>query len=332
MGLHTIKGQAGAVEVVEHALRNDRLAHAYLFVGPSGVGKLRLARALARAKNCAEDAAGCGRCESCRRIDADKHPDVRVFHPREEGNRNLQVELVRSDILPFVKFAPFEGRAAFLIFPHADVSFPVHHPEAANAMLKTLEEPRGDVHFVLTSERPDSLLPTIRSRCQRVRFGALPAPILDSILEQHAIAAERRPAAVALAQGRADRALALCDEGRAQELLQWAERIDAALDAADSGELIGLAEELARHDQRTLIMETLALFYRDVAALGLGLPDGNLAFRHRLDNLQRCAARLSPGRAAERVAQLQQLEADIERNANPQLALDALLLGMAAAR
>ena len=87
-----------------------RLAQGYLFVGPSGVGKQLTALALARAALCRAIAkAAAGSCETCRRIDAGVHPDVRVFAPRDEGNRNLPVDFVRNEILPFAKFAPFEA-------------------------------------------------------------------------------------------------------------------------------------------------------------------------------------------------------------------------------
>ena len=182
MGLSAIAGQEQALALGRRALESDRLGQAYLFVGPSGVGKQLTALALARAALCETASRGqsgggtreaCERCESCRRIREGVHPDVRVFAPRDEGKRNLPVDFVRTEILPFAKFAPFEASRAFVIFPEADVSFPVEHPEAANALLKTLEEPRSRVCFVLTSERPDRLLATIRSRCQRVRFARL---------------------------------------------------------------------------------------------------------------------------------------------------------------
>ena len=158
-----ILAQESAVRTLRHALAQDRVAHAYLFEGPSGVGKERAALALAAALLCpnARSGAACS-CNACGRIQSGVHPDVRVFRPRDEGDRNLAVEVVRSEILPFARFAPFEGEAACLIFPEADVSFPEQHAESANALLKTLEEPRTKLTFMLLSERPDRLLPTIR--------------------------------------------------------------------------------------------------------------------------------------------------------------------------
>jgi DNA polymerase-3 subunit delta' len=332
MSFQAIEGQDSAVRLLEHALRAGRIGQAYLFVGPSGVGKQKTALALARAALCeTSPGIGCDACEICRRVDEGKHPDARVFEPRDEGNRNLQVEQLRNEILPLAKFAPFEGKAAFLIFPQADVSFPVQHPEAANALLKTLEEPRANVHFVLLSERPERLLPTIRSRCQRVRFSRLPKAVIARVLERSGATQEAREAALALAAGRADRALALCANDRAEHIAQWTLRIDEALAQRNPGVLLDLASELASSEDRALVLEALQTFYRDVAARALGAAPSELAFGARLELLDARGEELRAGRAAARVAVLQQIGEDIEStNANPEIALDGALFALAA--
>src|SRR5690349_8927162 len=99
MTFAAIEAQDSAVQVLRHALAEQRIGQSYLFVGPSGVGKQLAALALARAANCKTlPGEGCDQCESCRRIDAGVHPDVRVFAPRDEGNRNLPVEHLRSEV------------------------------------------------------------------------------------------------------------------------------------------------------------------------------------------------------------------------------------------
>jgi DNA polymerase III gamma/tau subunit len=156
-----ILAQDGPLSTLKRALEKQRVAQAYLFEGPGGVGKEKAALALASTMLCSDDPKGCGRCNTCRRIANNTHPDVRVFRPREEGDRNIQIEFVRETILPFARFAPFEANTALVIFPQADVSFPAQHAEAANALLKTLEEPRENLHFVLLAERPDRLLTSL---------------------------------------------------------------------------------------------------------------------------------------------------------------------------
>jgi DNA polymerase III subunit delta' len=314
-----IAGQEAAVRTLERALSADRLASAYLFEGPGGVGKQRTALALATARVAGSDAS------VARRIHEGRHPDVRIVPPRDEGARNLPVELLRSDILPFAQFAPFEASASFIVFPEADVSFPPTHPEAANALLKTLEEPRRGVHFVLLAERPDRLLPTIRSRCQSLRFHRLSRPVLEQILEEHGTDRSRRDEAVALADGRADRALALAREDDAGSLLEAALQVDAAVASGAPGTMADAAEALAKSDRLPLVLDTLATFYRDVACASLGLSDAELTFRHAASAVRGRARTVVAAQAAHRVERIQDALAAIEHNANPHIAMDALL-------
>ncbi len=321
-----VRGQASAISTITRALANDRVAHAYLFEGPSGVGKERAALALACARLCpTAPQVGCGTCSVCERVQAGKHPDVRVVRPRDEGHRNIAVEVVRDEILPFAKFAPFEAKAACLIFPEADVSFPVQHAEAANAMLKTLEEPRAAVSFILLSERPERLLPTIRSRCQSVRFAPLSTQLLHEILAQHNVPEEARDAAVALARGRADRALLLAEEGRAERLLELALRIDDAVESKRAGAIIEVADDLAGSDERDVLLDTLSLFYRDVASSALLGASAPLSFPHKSELLTRRAGTLGAARAAARVQAIETTTEALGRNANPEVAMDAML-------
>lgn len=317
-----IRAQDVALGVLQRALHNGRLASAYLFEGPSGVGKELAAVALAKAV-LGEDA--------WHRIDQGSHPDVRKFHPREDGHRNIRVETLREEILPYAEFAPFEGKAAFLIFPQADISFPENHAESANALLKSLEEPKPNVTYLMLAERPERLLPTIRSRCQRLRFSPLPPAVIESILVAHEIPDEARPAAVALADGRADRALRLAQEGEAAALLELAMKVDEAVGGSRPGALVHAAEQLARHDDLLLALDSLCLFYRDVAAVGCGLNDNALRFAHVAKLIRARARHVSPRAAAERIALVQRSLEDLEGNAARQSAMDALLHRMRAA-
>ena len=317
-----IRAQDGAIEILTRAAQKGRLASAYLFEGPSGVGKQRTALALASHVIAGADP------ELRRRIEAAAHPDVRIFTPRDEGDRNLQIATVRDQILPFTQYAPFEGKAAFLVFPDADVSFPEGHPEAANALLKTLEEPRPGVHFILLAGRPDRLLTTIRSRCQKVRFGRLPAPVLDEILRERGIADEARIAAVALADGRADRAIALAADGAADALLELAMRIDDVASAGRPGGVVALADELGKRDEPNEILDALSTFYRDVAAAALGVDDSGLAFRHRAARIRERAEHVGAVRAARACEKIRAMEEALEGNANKEIAFGDLLFAI----
>lgn len=320
--LASVRAQEGAVRALSRAREQGRVASAYLFDGPSGVGKQLTALSFASDLVAGTDP------RIIDRIQSGSHPDVRVFGPRDEGKRNIQVEVLRGEILPLAQFAPFEAGATFFIFPEADVSFPAFQPEAANALLKTLEEPRPNVHFILTSERPDSLLPTIRSRCQRVRFARLPDAVLRDILESEGVPEPSIAPAIALSAGRADVALALARESAVDALTDLIISVDDAVRGAGPGALVELAEHLARRDDLELALLTLQTFYRDLAVTSLGLSAHALGFSTRAPELRERAATVSPTAAAARVSLIHQCVRSMQHNANRQVALDSLLFAL----
>lgn len=322
--LQAVKGQTQALRTLRAALRTERLASAYLFHGPSGVGK----------QLCALELATAVIGESQReRIFSGSHPDVRVWGPRPDGKRNIRVEELRENVLPVAQYAPFEAEHAFLIFPEADVSFPAAIPGSANALLKTLEEPRQGVHFILLAERPDRLLPTIRSRAQPVRFSRLSDDIIEDVLRDQGVEDEAtRLLAMAVAAGRADRALFLAEEERGAALFDAVVDLDDVARQGSPGDIVEKAEATAKREDRALLLETLQIFYRDIAARGLGVDAARVAFRHRLDILDERAKTRTPGAAAECVRLTLELTENLERNANPQTALDHYLCCLRRAR
>jgi DNA polymerase-3 subunit delta' len=162
-----IVGQEIAVSVLTRALEQGP-SHAYLFLGPPGVGKTEAALAYAAGLACPHS--GCGTCQTCKRVQEGLHPDVEIVSP--EGNFIRKEEI--AEINSHAVYRPFEARAKVYVFLEAD-SF---NAEAANAFLKTLEEPPPHVYFILVTDRPDRLLPTIVSRCQSVTFGPVPLPAM----------------------------------------------------------------------------------------------------------------------------------------------------------
>lgn len=328
MGLfRNIQGQDAALKILGRALREKKLASAYLFEGPSGVGKERAALELAR------EVISQGDPKIAERIERGTHPDLRIFRPRDEGARNLPVEIFREEILPIVQFAPFEAKATFLIFPDADLSFPDNHPEAANAFLKTLEEPPPSVHFILLASRPDRLLDTTRSRCQRVRFAPLEPRILHEVLRRENITDEAiRSSAIALAGGRADRALELARGSRVEELFDLALSIDRAASERKPGTRLDRADALRTADDPQLALEALAIFYRDFVQLLAGRDAGALSFSHREAELRARARQLSLESAAEAEAVVRRALQRLERGANAQIATESLVFELARAR
>jgi DNA polymerase III subunit delta' len=229
-------GQERAEAILSRALQQRRVSHAYLFVGPEAVGKNTAATLFAQAVNCerqddggrgrqgdgatdevnsegvlAFDFAGsprpvapsppppvspssltpCGVCDSCRRIAAGTHPDVHVIVPGSKGGQNISVEQMR-DVRQDVARRPIMGRRKLYLIPNAEAM----NEEAANTLLKTLEEPPEYVTLILMATSPTRVLPTVLSRCHVVPFGLAPAGAIREWLQANGIAAE---AAAALA-------------------------------------------------------------------------------------------------------------------------------------
>lgn len=326
--LTRVRGQDAALRVLTSALEGGKLASAYLFHGPPGVGKELAARSLAVTRIAGSDET------LARRIEGKNHPDVRVFGPREDGAHNLEVEFIRTEVLPFAQFAPFEAKSAFVIFPEADVSFPEFATSAANALLKTLEEPRPNVHFVLVSSRPNRLLPTIRSRCQPLRFAPLPADVLEGILEAEGIPNEARAGAVALARGRADRALDLARSGKVDAVFDRALELHRLTLAKRPSELYGASERLTKleEDDRALDLEALALLYRDLALTGASVDSPTLAFAAKAQELAKACRTVSLAAFGARESAIQRALDLLGRgNASVQVVLDALFFELARA-
>jgi len=205
-----VRGHAQAQARLSRAITRDQLHHGLIFVGPRGVGKATLARGLGAALHCKEaPAVGCGSCTSCRRIAAGTHAGVEWLAPDEPGGR-VKIEHARA-LAHRLEMAPFEGDRHLVVFDPADAI-----GEAGfNAMLKTIEEPRPGVHFVMIVTGLDVLLPTILSRCLTVRLGRLEDADVSAIVAAQVESAETPPTAeridlaVGLAGGSAGLAVTL---------------------------------------------------------------------------------------------------------------------------
>ncbi len=148
-----------------NALHKKRLFSSYVFSGPEGIGKKKTAIAIAAMLNCeSAENSPCGICRSCLKIQGNTHVDVNIIEAEKDEILAEQAE----NILDAIRFAPFEGKARVFIIDNAHQL----NPTSGNMLLKTLEEPPSGNYFFLITSKPDSLLPTIRSRCQEVSFSS----------------------------------------------------------------------------------------------------------------------------------------------------------------
>ncbi len=243
MPLSAICGQERAIRLLRRAWSGGRLAQAYVFAGVSGVGKRTTALALAQAVNCLAPTGGpeadaCGACSACRRIAAGQHPDVMLIGPAEDKTVITidQVRLLGTQ----AALRAYEGRSKVWILDPADQM----QEAAANALLKTLEEPAGSALFVLLCTAVSALLPTIRSRCQEVRFDPLSDTALAAILGQHGRSAEEAGRLAALAGGSAGRALEIDLAQETADRAQLIAEVAAALNSLPA--LLEVAERLGK--------------------------------------------------------------------------------------
>ncbi len=221
MALREVQGQARAISALERSLASGHVHHAWVFVGPEGVGKELAAVGLTQALTCPEKPnVGCGQCSSCQRVLRRNHPDVTWVLTEDEQvarglvgrgdfdhtpSRDIKVEQVRA-LGERLAFRALESRhkVALLIDAHA------MNAQAQNALLKTLEEPPKGTVLVLTTSMPDKLLPTIRSRCAKAHFGPLPeAFLVEKLVAKRKIDTATAQQAARLAGGSLSRAMEL---------------------------------------------------------------------------------------------------------------------------
>jgi DNA polymerase-3 subunit delta' len=237
MSFTSIRDQDVPVRLLRNMLGRNRVPNGLLFWGPGGVGKRMTAFEMAKAINCARgDGDACDACLSCRKVASGNHPDVTLVAPVKKS-RIIDVDTINA-VNDLAALRPFESKWRVFVLQEADRM----GIAAQNHFLKTLEEPPGNSLFILVTEYPGLLLPTIRSRCQRVRFGVLrTATVTELLLRGRDLPRDTAESIAALAQGQMSRALDLVDSEKRETVLDITKRL------ADGDDPIGLAEAFARN-------------------------------------------------------------------------------------
>lgn len=330
MSFRQIAGHRHLLELVTRAASRGTLPPSLIFAGPEGVGKRMAAVALAQLMNCLQTEKfqgldACGTCASCKRIARGVHADVLMVEPGDTGA--IKIDQVR-DAIERSAYRPFEGRRRVVIINDAEAL----NIEAQNALLKTLEEPPAASTFVLVTSRPDMLLPTVLSRCQRLRFGRLsPADVADVLIRDHDYADSAAHAAASLSDGSVGRAL----EGGTDEFVDARDAATNLLDAvattadpwrrlAGAKVLAGAARGGSDRAQLARRLYALSSIIRDVGILLSRADERGLAntdIRPRLERLQRSFDR---DRALRAFSAIDKALAALDRNASPKIVADWL--------
>ena len=321
MPFNAIRGQEHAVGILRRSLAGNRVAHAYLFEGIEGCGKMLTARSLAEAIFCGSPEP-CGVCPPCRKMRAGHHPDLHLLEP-EKGV--IKIDRIR-EMQKELSLRPVEAPKKICIVNQADRM----NQAAANAFLKTLEEPPGSALLILLSDTPTALLSTILSRCQRLRFNPLPLEILTELLLAQGTPVEQAQSAASLAGGSMAKGMAVLQEGflaRRREIVE--QTID--LTPRDFATLTVTAERLGHErEQAQEVVEVLTLFFRDVMLHRHGsVPPVNSDL---VELVEQTAGGLSTGGILERLEAITRAGQALTRNVNPRLTLEALFMSLAMGR
>ncbi len=325
-------GHEKAIVPLERAVEDGRLSHAYLLTGPPRVGKRTLALDIARAVNCVESPRPCASCRQCDRIAQGLHADVYVvgllpFESDETRTRTaISIDQVR-EAQRMAALKPYEGVGRVFIFESAELL----SEQAANALLKTLEEPPEQVTLVLLATAAELLPETIVSRCTVIRLRPLSHALVEEVLrDSHGAPPELAARIARASHGRLGWALeALADPSL---LEARAERLEELL-AATYGTLeqrFGLASSLATRftRDRADAGSSLALWldwWRDVMMANHDAPDlvANVDHRRQIDG---AAASLAPHQVTDAINAINEAWDRLEANVNPRLALEGLML------
>ncbi len=386
MSFAQIAGHEGTLQVLKKAVLTGRIPQAYLFVGPSNVGKTLTAVELAKALNCetltapetVDDIEPCDQCSSCVRIEKGIHPDFRIVQPltrigaiddeeteadpvtgepskkKDEFVQMEGAEIRISQVRELIESASLmtnQARRRMYIITGAETM----NIAAANAFLKTLEEPSAATTFVLTTASPNDLLPTIVSRCQVVNFHPVPAAVARDFLVSRypEVSAEQIQSIVAMSSGRIGWAIKLLQQPDVlqirSDLLDLCVRLAAAdwveclrggellVDAAERWWLATNEEEIAEKAlkasrDRVLrtsmgdILDILATWFRDLLLLSSDAGADGLINMDRAEQLRDLAGRYDAKKCEAACEHLQRMHAQLGQNANLRLAAENLAL------
>lgn len=322
MPFSDIIGHSRQVEILRRGLERGRLPHAYLFLGPPGIGKRMVALSLAMAVHCSDGPHEfCGLCPSCLSIRDGNHPDVRFVEPLA-GKREIGIQQIR-ELERELAFHPFSGKYKVAIIDPADLL----NYHAQNSLLKTVEEPPGDSLLILIAKSTGHLLPTLTSRCLRLSFASPPREFVAEVLvRRKGISREQAGVLAALTMGSVGEALA-CDTGEyLDRRREWIERL-SSLSREGYREMMALAEERAGDREESLrFLHWIEGWYRDILICQITGKTEGMRHADMVERIREQAVLYSIDQILFILSQIAQVTAEMQKNYNRRLALERFFI------
>ncbi len=324
-------GQNRAVALLESSIKREKVAHAYLFSGPAHIGKMTLARDLSCALNCSGSTPPCNECFSCQRIFSGKHSDVLEIglNKNTDGKpfAEIGIEEIRQ-IQHSANLPPFEGKCRVYIIDGAELL----SPEAANCLLKTLEEPTGRVVFILLTAQEHLLPATVISRCQRIELFPVPRQEITRVLTTLWHVPDTKAELLSrISHGKLGWAVQAAETDLMEK---YSDQIDeiVSIVSSDMEDRFQYATRLANEfsQEREKVQERLLLWrdwWHDLLLVKYGMVD-MVVNVNRLDVLERMGDNLSPGQIRPVITGIMSAGEQLKLNANARLTLEVLMLSI----
>jgi len=319
-------GHERAKSLLRGAVAQKKLGHAYLFRGPDGVGKKTAARMFAAFLNCKSPPEGnaCCRCTSCRKYISGNHPDL--IHIAPEGAA-IKIGQVR-ELKHLLSFPPLEAAVRVVILEDIHAM----RREAANSLLKTLEEPAPDNLFILTADQTGEILPTIISRCQIIPFGSLDhEDIAKVLMQEKGIEKAVALTLASVAEGSLGRAKLLLE----QDLLAFRQEVVEQLLLLQNGQPETITQIFLLSEKAAALKENiqeflalLRLWYRDLVLVSAGAPESSAVNKDLASSLPAAIKRWSPTQVYEKLQRLDLAEKQLLRNCSRSLVLETLFFDL----
>jgi DNA polymerase-3 subunit delta' len=328
MGFSEIAGHQRQLDTLRLAMANGRLHHAYLLLGPEGLGKRTVALALAKAIYCVDSEQDyCGRCVNCMRITNGNHPDVRLIEPLPD-KKEIGIQQIR-ELQRELNYRSFSGKRKIAIIDPATLM----NLSAQNALLKTLEEPPVDSLIVLITPNTGGLLPTLRSRCLSLSFAPLSSAQVSAFLEsQRGMKADEAKLLAAMSMGSIGAAANLDKDELIEKRRNWSNML-MSLKVGDYNAAMVAAEALAKNrDEALEFLKWAESWYRDLLVYSATQRPNELVNLDMLPQIDQQATESSVDCTLSAFSHTTDASAGIQRNLNRRMVLEKFLFGVVRGR